>query len=62
MPMTICRHISTSKDVDFAIVEIETLAVRSGNVRRAGQALVWARENVGLLRAEWRRLNRLGQS
>jgi hypothetical protein len=44
-----------------AIVEIETLRVRSGNVRRAGEALAWARENVDLLRAEWARLNRLGQ-
>jgi hypothetical protein len=26
-----------------AVVEIETLAVRSGSVRRAGEALVWAR-------------------
>jgi len=43
-----------------AIVEIETLAVRSGNVRRAGDALAWARENVELLRAEWARLNRSG--
>jgi hypothetical protein len=61
MPMTICRHISTSKDVDFAIVEIETLAVRSGNVRRAAAALAWARENLELLRTEWARLNRLGR-
>jgi hypothetical protein len=42
-----------------AIVEIETLAVRSGSVRRARDALAWARENVDLLRAEWARLNRL---
>jgi hypothetical protein len=45
-----------------AIVEIETLTVRSGKVRRAGDALAWARDNIDLLRAEWTRLNRLGQS
>jgi hypothetical protein len=44
-----------------AIVEIETLAVRSGNVRRAAAALAWARENLELLRTEWARLNRLGR-
>jgi hypothetical protein len=42
------------------IVEIETMVVRAGDVRRARQAMVWARENVALLRAEWARLNRRG--
>jgi len=41
-----------------AIVEIETLAVRAGNVRRAGEALAWAEANVEFLRSEWLRLNR----
>lgn len=41
-----------------AIVEIATFAVRAGNVRRAGDAMAWARENAELLRNEWRRLNR----
>jgi hypothetical protein len=41
-----------------AIVEIETLAVRAGSARRAGDAMVWARENKGLLRDKWRRPNR----
>jgi len=35
-----------------AIVEIETLAVRSGNIRRAAEAMDWARDHVELLRAE----------
>jgi hypothetical protein len=41
-----------------AIVEIETLTVRVGNVRRAAAAMAWAQENTELLRDEWRRLNR----
>jgi len=41
-----------------AIVEIETLAVRAGNVRRFGEAMSWARDHIELLRAEWMRLNR----
>jgi hypothetical protein len=40
-----------------AIVEIEGFAVRTGNTRRAREAMAWARDNVELLRAEWRRLN-----
>ncbi|HXO00500.1 MAG TPA: DUF4160 domain-containing protein [Stellaceae bacterium] len=40
------------------IVEIETLAVRAGSTRRAGQAMAWARDNIELLRDEWLRLNR----
>ncbi len=41
-----------------AVVEIETMLVRAGEVRRAREAMVWARENVETLRAEWVRLNR----
>jgi hypothetical protein len=43
-----------------AVVEIETLGVRAGSVRRGAQAMNWARDHVGLLRAEWLRLNRRG--
>ena len=42
------------------IVEIETMAVRAGDVRRAPQAMGWARDNITLLRAEWMRFNRRG--
>ena len=42
------------------IVEIETMVVRAGDVRRARQAMAWVRENTALLRAEWARLNRRG--
>jgi hypothetical protein len=42
------------------IVEIETMAVRAGDVRRAPEAMAWARENRALLRAEWMRFNRRG--
>jgi Domain of unknown function (DUF4160) len=41
-----------------AIVEIETMVVRAGDVRKAREALAWAGENVGLLQAEWLHLNR----
>jgi hypothetical protein len=41
-----------------AIVEIETMIVRAGESHRAADAMSWARENVGLLRTEWARLNR----
>ena len=41
-----------------AIVEIETMSVRAGDVRRAGDALSWARGKIDLLRGEWARLNR----
>jgi len=41
-----------------AIVEMETMMVRAGDVRRAREALTWAAENVELLRSEWLRLNR----
>jgi hypothetical protein len=43
-----------------AVVEIETMAVRAGSVRKAPEALRWAHDNIALLRAEWRRLNRKG--
>ena len=41
-----------------AIVEIETMVVRAGDVRRAGEALAWARDNGELLQSQWLRLNR----
>jgi hypothetical protein len=43
-----------------AIVEIDTMNVRAGDVRRAEEALIWARGNTALLHAEWLRLNRRG--
>lgn len=46
---------------DFrAVVEIETLSVRAGAVRRATEAMEWAALNLDVLRAEWARLNRRG--
>jgi hypothetical protein len=39
------------------VVEIETLTVRAGEVRRAQEAMAWARGNREALRAEWVRLN-----
>jgi hypothetical protein len=41
-----------------AIVEIETMVVRAGDVRRAREALTWAGTNIELLRSEWLRFNR----
>jgi hypothetical protein len=41
-----------------AIIEIETLAVRAGDVRMAGDAMAWAALNLDLSRVEWLRLNR----
>ncbi|WP_166142966.1 DUF4160 domain-containing protein [Methylosinus sp. RM1] len=41
-----------------ALVEIETLEVRAGDVRRAAEALEWAASNRDLLRAEWNRIVR----
>ena len=41
-----------------ALVEIETMTVRAGDVRKAPAAMAWARANIELLRAEWIRLNR----
>jgi len=43
-----------------AVVEIATMAVRVGSVRRAGEAMSWARENIELLGSEWTRFNRQG--
>lgn len=43
-----------------AIIEIDTMNVRAGDVRRAEEALIWARENITLLHAEWLRFNRRG--
>ncbi len=40
-----------------AVVEIETMMVQAGDVRRAPEALKWACDNIALLRAEWWRLN-----
>ena len=46
---------------DFrAVVEIETLSVRAGDVRRAAEAMQWAASNIELLRAEWARFNQRG--
>ena len=44
-----------------AIVEIETMAVRAGDIRRGADAIGWARENIELLRAEWLGLNRMAR-
>ena len=41
-----------------AIVEIETLIVRAGEIRNAADAMAWASANQPLLRMEWLRLNR----
>jgi hypothetical protein len=43
-----------------ALVEIDTMNVRAGDVRRAEEVLIWARENIALLHAEWLRLNLRG--
>ncbi|MDW6020874.1 DUF4160 domain-containing protein [Mesorhizobium sp. BAC0120] len=43
-----------------AIVEIETMTVRAGDVRKAAEAMEWAASNLTLLRAEWVRLNQRG--
>ena len=41
-----------------ALIEIETMIIRAGDIRRAADAMIWARENIELLRVEWARLNR----
>ncbi|MGH7060274.1 MAG: DUF4160 domain-containing protein [Stellaceae bacterium] len=41
-----------------AVVAIETMTVRAGNLRRAADAMEWAEQNIGMLLAEWLRLNR----
>lgn len=43
-----------------AQIELETLTVRVGDVRKGREALEWAGSNIPLLRAEWDRLNRRG--
>jgi hypothetical protein len=43
-----------------AVVEIETMEVRAGDVRKAAEAMAWATLNLELLRTEWVRLNRRG--
>ena len=40
------------------LVEIGTMKVRTGDSRKAGDAMAWAQANDTLLRAEWARLNR----
>lgn len=42
------------------VVEIETMAVRAGDARKAAEAMEWARANADVLRAAWIRLNRRG--
>jgi len=41
-----------------AIVEIDTMTVRAGQMTRAADAMAWARDNIEVLRDEWARLNR----
>lgn len=43
-----------------AVVEIETLSIRAGDVRRAAEAMQWASSNIDVLRAEWARFNQRG--
>ena len=42
------------------LVEIGTMTVMAGDVRKARTAMEWARKNTTLLRAEWSRFNRRG--
>ena len=42
------------------MVEIDTMRVRAGDVRRASDAMAWARENAGPLRDVWLSINRRG--
>jgi hypothetical protein len=39
---------------------IETMAVRAGDVRKAADAMAWARRNVAMLRSVWLSINRRG--
>jgi hypothetical protein len=41
-----------------AIIEIETMRIRTGRTRDALDAIIWARQDTALLRREWLRLNR----
>jgi hypothetical protein len=43
-----------------AVVEIETMTVRAGDVRKAADAMAWARSNRTALQALWRSINRRG--
>jgi hypothetical protein len=43
-----------------AVIEIETMRVRAGDVRKAHDAMTWARANVADLWEAWQRLNRRG--
>jgi Domain of unknown function (DUF4160) len=41
-----------------AIIEIETMVVRAGDVSPGARSADWAGMNIELLRSEWLRLNR----
>jgi hypothetical protein len=43
-----------------AVVEIETMAVRAGDVPKAAAAMAWARRNAAMLRSAWLSINRRG--
>jgi hypothetical protein len=43
-----------------AVVEIETMSIRVGDVRRATDAMSWARANATLLLTAWQSINRRG--
>jgi hypothetical protein len=43
-----------------AVVEIDTMTVRAGDVRRARDAMDWARKNINELRNAWLSINRRG--
>jgi len=43
-----------------AVVEIDTMRVRAGNVRRAPDAIAWAREHMTQLRDAWATINQRG--
>jgi hypothetical protein len=43
-----------------AVVEIGTLKVRAGEVRKGADAMAWATRNLDTLMMEWNRLNRRG--
>jgi hypothetical protein len=43
-----------------AVVEIQTMAVRAGDVRKAADAMAWARRNAAMLRSAWLSINRRG--
>ncbi|MDR1990777.1 MAG: DUF4160 domain-containing protein [Acidobacteriaceae bacterium] len=41
-----------------AVIDINSMAVRAGNTRKAAEAMAWAAAHKHLLRTEWTRLNR----